>query len=237
MMCQRYADAIRVFSHILIFASRARQLTQRTAQHQLDFLARRADKMYALLTICLALSPARIDENVHSALKEKYGETLNRLQRGISTTDEADEEEILGLYVDLFRHAAPKFINPNAVGLDVENTDQHTLTVIPDRAGHQISMFLNNAVRPTLHIPLMRSFLKLYTTLGIERLADLMQLKGVDEEELRSLILLFKRTTRQIKWTGEGSLLNGDRVAVADLDFCLKDVCFWFSWCFRLILV
>jgi translation initiation factor 3 subunit L len=38
--------------------------------------------MYALLAICLSLCPQRVDENVHSLLRDKYGDKMLRMQKG-----------------------------------------------------------------------------------------------------------------------------------------------------------
>ena len=39
--------------------------------------------MYVLLAICLVLHPKRIDESLHSMLKEKnYSEKINKMQVG-----------------------------------------------------------------------------------------------------------------------------------------------------------
>lgn len=39
--------------------------------------------MYALLAICLSLCPQRIDEtNIHSTLREKYIDKIQRMQKG-----------------------------------------------------------------------------------------------------------------------------------------------------------
>ena len=35
--------------------------------------------MYALLAICITLIPTRLDENVHSTLREKQGENMARV--------------------------------------------------------------------------------------------------------------------------------------------------------------
>jgi translation initiation factor 3 subunit L len=40
------------------------------------------DKMYTLLAICLVLHPMRIDESVHSHLREKYADKQLRMQKG-----------------------------------------------------------------------------------------------------------------------------------------------------------
>ena len=38
--------------------------------------------MYAILAICVALCPQRVDEQVHSGLREKHNDQIIRIQRG-----------------------------------------------------------------------------------------------------------------------------------------------------------
>ena len=40
------------------------------------------EQMYTLLAMCLVLHPMRIDESVHSQLREKYGDRMLRMQKG-----------------------------------------------------------------------------------------------------------------------------------------------------------
>jgi translation initiation factor 3 subunit L len=40
------------------------------------------DKMYTLLAVCLVLHPMRIDESVHSQLREKFADKMLRMQKG-----------------------------------------------------------------------------------------------------------------------------------------------------------
>ena len=58
--------------------------------------------MYNLLAMCLVLHPQRIDESLHSMLKEKsYAEKMNKMQAG----DHAEFEAC-------FTFACPKFLSP-----------------------------------------------------------------------------------------------------------------------------
>jgi translation initiation factor 3 subunit L len=95
MMMQRYSDAIKSFAHILTFIARTKQFHTRSYQYDQvqcpdiciapcnSFqIIKRADQMYGLLAICIALCPTRLDENVHSTLREKYGDQLSKLQKG-----------------------------------------------------------------------------------------------------------------------------------------------------------
>jgi translation initiation factor 3 subunit L len=41
-----------------------------------------ADRMYALLAICQALCPTKVDEGISTAMKEKFGEQHAKMVRG-----------------------------------------------------------------------------------------------------------------------------------------------------------
>ena len=38
--------------------------------------------MYALFAICNALSPTRVDDNISSMVKERYGDQIAKMARG-----------------------------------------------------------------------------------------------------------------------------------------------------------
>ena len=79
MMMRRYSDAIRTFSNILLYIQRMKGAFQ-IKTYQNDQIKKQTDQMYVLLAICLVLHPQRIDESLHSALKEKtYSEKMNKM--------------------------------------------------------------------------------------------------------------------------------------------------------------
>jgi translation initiation factor 3 subunit L len=64
--------------------------------------------MYALLGLCLVLHPQRIDESLHSSLKEMtIAERMNKMSQGDMSEFEAT-----------FSHACPKFLSPVPPSLD-----------------------------------------------------------------------------------------------------------------------
>ena len=70
--------------------------------YQNDQINKQTDQMYNLLAMCLVLHPQRIDESLHSMLKEKsYAEKMNKMQAG----DHAEFEAC-------FTFACPKFLSP-----------------------------------------------------------------------------------------------------------------------------
>ncbi|KAL0077982.1 RNA polymerase I-associated factor PAF67-domain-containing protein [Phycomyces blakesleeanus] len=201
MMMRRYADAIKAFSTVLAFIQRTKQYHARS--YQFDQIAKKGDQMYALLAICIALCPTRLDENIHSQLREKYGEQLFKMQKG---------EESLPIYEDLWQYACPKFIAATGVNLTKTENDQ-----LNDPHANQLKIFMSD-IRNQIMLPTLRSFMKLYTTMGIDKLAKFLE---VDAEELKVHLLILKQKSRQFK-SVTGNLLEGEYMPTSDLDFCLK---------------
>ncbi|ETI27462.1 eukaryotic translation initiation factor 3 subunit L [Cladophialophora carrionii CBS 160.54] len=195
MMLRRYADAVRMFSHILVYVSRTKNFQKGPNQGQFDAIAKKTEQMYALIAICVSFAPTRLDDSIHTTLREKYGEKFSKLQRG--------GPESLPIFKELFQSACPKFINPTP-----PDFDNPSLNIDP--VDHHTEIFMDE-VKNTLFNPLIKSYLKLYTTMSIQKLSNFLD---VEPEKLRSWLLVNKqRSCRQIRWT-EGGLLEGEIVGV-----------------------
>ncbi|ORY47734.1 hypothetical protein BCR33DRAFT_714808 [Rhizoclosmatium globosum] len=181
LMMRRYSDAIKAFTHILLFISRTKQYHSRSYQYEV--IQKKGEQMYALLTICLALCPQRIDENVHSLLREKYGDQLNKMQKEYVAAFPFSPESLIISNSSPFR---PKFISPTASPSDTPTTAH----------SQQLRTFLTE-VRQHHHISTIRSYLKLYTSLPLSKLAS------------------FRR------WE-HGSVLEGEYSSPGDLDFYMR---------------
>ncbi|PPJ54089.1 hypothetical protein CBER1_06320 [Cercospora berteroae] len=200
MMMHRYADALRAFNHILIYVSRTKNF-QKGAQY--DSISKKNDQMYALVAICVAFHPTRLDDTIHTALREKYGEQLTRMQRG--------GPEALPIFEELFRSACPKFISPTPP--DFDNPQINV-----DPVEHHLAIFMEE-VKNNIYTPTVRSYLKLYTTMDLTKLAGFLE---VDADTLRSWLLVNKQRSRQVRHTGDGGLLEGDIVNTSDLDYAME---------------
>jgi translation initiation factor 3 subunit L len=100
--------------------------------------------MYTLLAICLVLHPQRIDESLHSMLKEKnYAEKMNKMSQGDLSEFEAS-----------FNFACPKFLSPVppsfdvAIGVDVASLHKEPLRL-------QMNVFMDE-VKQQLLLPTIR---------------------------------------------------------------------------------
>jgi len=73
-------------------------------------------------------------------------------------------------------------------------------------------------VKNNMFASTVRSYLKLYTTMDITKLAGFLE---VDAETLRSWLLVNKQRSRQVRHT-EGPLLDGEIVGSSDIDYAMQ---------------
>lgn len=207
MMMRRYSDAIRTFSSILLYIQRTKQLFQ-TKTYQNDQINKQTDQMYNLLAMCLVLHPQCIDESIQQALREKgYHEKMYKMQYGDLTEFE-----------NCFLFACPKFLSPSPPPTDAPPDDY---TKEPMR--HQTQVFMDE-VKQQKMLPTIRSYLKLYTTLPLSKLATFMShASGQDLQSeiaaLRTHLLCFKHKMKNIVWTKGTSGLEGSFQSGSELDF------------------
>lgn len=161
--------------------------------------------MLALIAICVAFQPTRLDDTIHTALREKFGDQLLKLQRG--------GPESLPIFEELFKNACPNFISP--VPPDFDNPETNI-----DPKDHHLSVFMDE-VKTNMWSPTVKSYLRLYTTMDLKKLAGFLE---VQPEELRSWLLVTKQRTKQLRWTEQRGLLDGELINVSDLDYALEGV-------------
>ncbi|KAF8631456.1 hypothetical protein AX15_002394 [Amanita polypyramis BW_CC] len=223
-MLRRYSDAIRTFITILNFIMRMRQY--HTRSYQYDQISKTADRMYALFAMCNAISPSRLDDNIANIAKERYGEQISKMSRG--------GPEALAAFEELFLYACPKFItanpppyeDPAAISTILSPTSPMEIpsqTSAPqlDPTHRHLNQFLAD-VSSHAPIPTLRSFLKLYTSLGAKKLANFLD---ADEEEMVQELMMMKQSSRQLsRLSGnEKGLLDGQVVPTSDLDFVIDE--------------
>jgi len=212
LMLGRYPDAIRAFSHILFFVLRLKHFQRGS---QFDQINKTADRMYALLAICQSLCPTKVDEGISTAMKEKFGEQFNKMVRG--------GNESLESFQEMFLHGSPRFISPNPPPYETESVEiLESFSKLKDPSQHQLELFLTQ-VEPQLSTATLRSFLRLYTTLGTDKLAKFLE---VDQEErVLEMLMTAKGAARKLTWE-KGSLLEGEVVGVSDVNFGIDEVRF-----------
>lgn len=217
MMMRRYADAIRTFSSILLYIQRTKQLfASRTYQN--DQINKQTDQMYHLLAICLVLHPQCVDESIQQVLREKnYTEKMYKMQYG-------DLQE----FEQCFTFACPKFLLPSPPPADAPQEDY-----TKDAMKHQTQVFMDE-VKQQKMLPTIRSYLKLYTTLPLSKLATFMSQgqRSADSskwdlnKEMAALgihLLCFKHKMKNVVWTKGASGLDGKFQSGSELDFYIDN--------------
>ncbi|QRV93297.1 eukaryotic translation initiation factor 3 subunit L [Ceratobasidium sp. AG-Ba] len=212
---RRYTDATRTFNSILNFISRMRQY--HTRSYQYDQINRTADRMYALLAMCNALSPSRLDDAIMTNLKEKYGEQHAKMTKGT--------EEGFAAFEELYTKSCPKFISSTPPPYHDQDLLSLYISSPPAEPLHRhLSLFLSDVRIQQSVVPTLRSFLKMYSSLDASKLAGFLD---ADEEEIVQQMMVMKGASRSVSRaavTGDsGGLLDGAVISTSDLDFVIDE--------------
>lgn len=160
--------------------------------------------MHALLAIALTMYPMRIDESIHLQLREKYGDKMLRMQKG-------DPQ----VYEELFSYSCPKFLSPVVPNYDNVHPNYHKEPFL-----QQLKVFADE-VQQQAQLSTIRSFLKLYTTMPVAKLAGFLDLT---EQEFRIQLLVFKHKMKNLVWTSGISALDGEFQSASEVDFYIDMV-------------
>uniref|UniRef100_UPI00358F99DF eukaryotic translation initiation factor 3 subunit L n=1 Tax=Myxine glutinosa TaxID=7769 RepID=UPI00358F99DF len=198
LMMRRYQDAIRIFANVLLYIQRARGLFQRSS-YKFEMVNKQNEQVFGLLALSLALYPMRVDESIHTQLREKLGDKLLRLQKGD-----------LPLFEEMFTYACPKFLSPV-----VPNYEQISGTYHREPFLQQLKVFLDE-VRQQNMLSTIRSYLKLYTTMPVSKLAGFLDMS---EPEFWIQLLIFKHKMKNLVWTSGISALEGEFQTSSEVDF------------------
>lgn len=208
LMQRRYVDAIKAFNQVLLTVARTRQFHEDSPAFAQ--VATKNEQMYALLALALSLCPQGrlVEEGVSAALREKQGERMAKLARG--------DREAYATYDELFSFACPKFVTPYpppSFDAPLHNYNQDAYRL-------QLTMFLDE-VRQQLALAEIRTCLKHYTAISLQKLAGLLK---TDEASLRTALLTYKHKMHVLE--DDGSVTNNsetefhidnDMVHVADV--------------------
>lgn len=162
------------------------------------------EQMHALLAIALTMYPMRIDESIHLQLREKYGDKMLRMQKGDAQ-----------VYEELFSYACPKFLSPVVPNYDNVHPNYHKEPFL-----QQLKVFADE-VQQQAQLSTIRSFLKLYTTMPVAKLAGFLDLT---EQEFRIQLLVFKHKMKNLVWTSGISALDGEFQSASEVDFYIDKV-------------
>uniref|UniRef100_A0A0R3QWE1 PCI domain-containing protein n=1 Tax=Brugia timori TaxID=42155 RepID=A0A0R3QWE1_9BILA len=174
------------------------------------------EQLYHLLAICLTLQPQRIDDSIQSQLYERTGERMNHMSNG-----NIDEFRLA------FQQGCPKFLSPTTVVYEGPNQAKEPLL-------RQCNAFLEE-IESQIMLPILRGYLKLYTTLPTRKLASFMDVSDADYDSFVGKLLSFKMIVNEL---GKECM---DRCEIddstTDLDFYVDKVQLCFFLCLQNYLI
>jgi len=194
-MVRRYHDSIKTFTNILLYISRVKQFQTR------QYDQKKNDHMYALLAILVALCPKRIDEHINNILRQEHSDKVAAMQR--------DSEQ-------LFSYACPKFVSPVLPSFEENDELNSAQTPLPLQRGG----FMRE-INQQASLSLILSYLKLYSSIGLDKLVGLLE-KKQDRENIRLLLLCLTHKTRQLQWQSGMKPIEGVWESSTHLEFWME---------------
>ncbi|VDK83300.1 unnamed protein product [Litomosoides sigmodontis] len=183
MMMRNYGEATKIFVNGLLYIQRTKSIQQQNQQQkknfQYDVIGKTNEQLYHLLAICLTLQPQRIDDSIQSQLYERTGERMNHMSNG-----NIDEFRLA------FQQGCPKFLSPTTVVYEGPNQAKEPLL-------RQCNAFLEE-IESQIMLPILRGYLKLYTTLPTRKLASFMDVSDADYDSFVGKLLSFKMIVNEL---------------------------------------
>jgi len=196
LMVRRYHDSIKTFTHILLYISRVNKQSQTRQYDQ-----KKNDHMYALLAILVALCPTKsIDEHINNILRQEHVDKVAAMQR--------DSEP-------LFSYACPKFVSPALPSFDDDADHSHQTPLPLQRAGFM------REINQQASLSTIQSYLKLYSTISLDKLVSLLEKKS-DRENIRLLLLCLTHKTRQLRCKSGMKPIEGVYQSSIPLEFWME---------------
>ena len=228
-MLNRYKDAAKLFNRGISHVERLQMNLRRreagggggtsTGAHspggRIELLRKKSEQMLSLLSIAVSMSCGSgstssggvmrsLDDHTRSILREKYGDKMAKMNNG-----EVD------VFADLFAFTCPKFIATNEI---IQSTGSGEYAADPSLSYNQeaykkqLAVFMEE-VQQRAPLPKLKSYLRLYTTIPVQKLAQMME---VTEDELKkNLEVMQEKSSNVIEYRREycKSLLDGVEVS------------------------
>uniref|UniRef100_A0A2I3GMG2 PCI domain-containing protein n=1 Tax=Nomascus leucogenys TaxID=61853 RepID=A0A2I3GMG2_NOMLE len=177
LMMHCYQDAIQVFANTLLYIQRTKSMFQRTT-YKYELINKQNDQMHALLAIALMMYP----------MHEKYGDKLLCMQNSHPQ-----------VYEEFFSYCCPKFLSPVVPNYDNVCPKYHKEPFL-----QQLKVF-SDEEQQQAQLSSICSFLKLYTTMPVAKLAGSLDLT---EQQFRIQLVVFKHKMKNLVWTSGISALD-----------------------------
>ena len=138
-------------------------------------------------------------------------------------------------YRSIFTSCCPKYLSVNSPPYeDPSALEVYHTNPVQDALQRQTDLFISD-VMAAKDVSSVRNLLKLYTSIDADKLSSFLvngeAKDGGDgtttngEEEVLQKLMVAKATSRTYG-RAEGSLLDGDRIVISNLDFTIDGVCY-----------
>lgn len=135
----------------------------------------------------------------------------------------ADLSDALSTYKDLFLSACPKYLSVNPPPYeDSALLEAYAANPPQDATARMVELFLADVVA-VKGVQSVRNLLKLYTSIDAGKLSAFIGEEAGEEEVLQQLMAL-KAASRSYQGKNGGSLLDGERISINNLDFTIDGV-------------
>jgi len=207
LLLRRYRDAAQTLGTICSTLSRGFKAGSFKSISGHEQFYKLYERMIALLAIVTHACPAQglVEDSIARVVRDKHGSQLSKIEAG--------EEG----YEDLFIFACPKFISPSVPPYELVMEGASGSVTGPmgtDAYKLQVQHFMNEmASQQTMRK--LRSYMKLYTSIEVEKLGRL-----VLEDEVLPLLISYKHKMRQIEKGEDGE----DKIGtVMDIHYHIKN--------------
>lgn len=198
-MLRKYSDVIELYTNITYQITRlSKQLGTNTksssatsANSTISSYNKIGDKIISLIAVVSSLSPnIPLDDYICDLMTMKLGDKLRRLRAGE-----------ISLYRDFFESSVPKFVSPViSSSVPISSTDiRYT----------QLDNFLQD-VRQQLEFITIRRYLKLYTTVSVDKIASFVDMNS--EQFLARLLALKSQNSQDDSL--QFHIVDGDTIVI-----------------------
>ena len=226
LFLRRYGDAIDNLSRGVAHFHKNRRQTPAP-----EVVGKVVDRILGLAAVAHALAPAyRLEDWVRNGVADKYGEAHGRLL-AVSSVDDA-----VAAADEILTRCLPKAVSPMPPALPDEpiapgSAEADAAVIDPSR--HQIALLLGD-VRARAGVAETRAYLKLYTTLAVDKLASLKTKDtGATNADVLAELAVAKGAMCEVRWRERsaaaegatddfGGLLDGAVEIAGDLTFAVE---------------
>ncbi|GAB5372095.1 hypothetical protein AAMO2058_001636000 [Amorphochlora amoebiformis] len=171
LVTRRYAESVRYSRDGLVYLARNKALIPRT--YQQNNIYKMQEQMYGILALATSLVPQGLEEGLAAGVHERFASQMQRMRV-------MDMEA----YSEVFKSVAPKFV-PMSLTNDTNAKPDDGLAI-------QLKVFLKE-VESIRRVPDIYSYLKLCTTINVERLTSFL---GEESGGLTRRLLYLKHKTQ-----------------------------------------